>query len=476
MFFLIVLGPLPSGADTCGHGACPSSHDHGGSSLESQLKELQHLREGIATLDGRQAQRQRLLALRTRFKELAPQLPERSQNAVRDLAHELEKLDFALVQDGEAGEIKRRFDNVETLLDVLALQATAPKEPSRHQGALVAKPCGYCNGNGKDSWGNSCKACGADGWVLVAPDAPKCGNCGGAGKDSWGNACKICGADGWVSVVKNAPKCGNCKGAGKDSWGNICKGCKGTGWAIADTDNYHGYYEFKPCGYCSGNGKDSYGNPCKCCGADGWVQVPSTAPKCGGCKGAGKDSWGHICKGCKGTGWANVPTNPSYPPHPGHPGNHAHHHDSWSLQTCGYCKGMGRDSWGNLCKPCGGDGYVAIANTAVACGNCKGSGKDKWGNFCPGCQGTGWANTGQNPTWGGPEASAPCGYCKGTGKYGWGSACPHCGGDGYVNTPTDQKNCGYCKGTGKDRLGNSCPGCKGTGWARCVMEAPTSRP
>ncbi len=366
-----------------------------------------------ADLGRRQEQLRTVRAIREKLVAVQPQLPPGSRGLAEPLRLELERLSFLLASGEDSAEVTRRLGNAETLVGVLFTR--------------MSMACGACSGKGRDSWGNLCKVCGGDGYV-VTPNQPK--------------------------------PCAACNGKGRDSWGNLCNGCKGTGWAGSGT----GHGTLSSCAFCQGKGRDSWGTLCTVCGGDGFVITGQNPNKCAACNGSGRDSWGSKCGACKGCGWAD------YLGEEGENGGHHHHHGDWSLKTCGTCSGAGRDSWGNLCKPCGGDGYVAISGQPLSCAACSGKGKNSWGNTCPACQGTGWANTGSNPTWEGPTTSTRCGMCSGTGRDSWGNLCKVCGGDGYISAPEDKKTCAACGGRGRDSWGNLCSACKGEGCARSARK------
>ena len=61
---------------------------------------------------------------------------------------------------------------------------------------------------------------------------------------------------------------------------------------------------------------------------------------------------------------------------------------NYKPETCGNCGGDG--GYQGLCKPCGGQGSVLVAQPARKCGNCGGDGG--YQGLCKPCNGTGWAH------------------------------------------------------------------------------------
>ncbi len=68
---------------------------------------------------------------------------------------------------------------------------------------------------------------------------------------------------------------------------------------------------------------------------------------------------------------------------------------NYAPETCGLCKGTGKDGW-EKCTACKGQGSVLVAQPPMKCGLCKGTGKDGW-EKCTACNGTGWAHAIPDP-------------------------------------------------------------------------------
>lgn len=65
---------------------------------------------------------------------------------------------------------------------------------------------------------------------------------------------------------------------------------------------------------------------------------------------------------------------------------------TFSIETCGFCKGKGTVINRPSCPGCGGKGSVRVYAPARLCGACKGTGRRNLSEVCPACEGSGWAH------------------------------------------------------------------------------------
>jgi DnaJ-class molecular chaperone len=68
---------------------------------------------------------------------------------------------------------------------------------------------------------------------------------------------------------------------------------------------------------------------------------------------------------------------------------HTYIDTEYAPEKCSLCGGTGHAN-GGICKACGGQGDVLVAQPAIACPLCNGSGSLEFGT-CRACGGGGWA-------------------------------------------------------------------------------------